>query len=89
MGSALIDMDLETFIRERLVAIPDLGGRNERHEIARAMVQGNEFQDAKHAFGSEVADWPAVQLSVPGLDRRSRAPDILNGVLKIRKSVYL
>lgn len=82
-------MDLETLIRERLTAVPGLGERDERHEIARIMVRGNEFQDAKYAFGSEGADWPTIPLSIPGIDRRTCVPDISNGVLRIRRLVCL
>lgn len=76
-------------IRDRLEAIPDFGGRDERHEIARMMVRDSDFQDAKLAFGSEGADWPKLPLSIPGLDRKTRGPDISNGVLRIRRLVYL
>jgi hypothetical protein len=89
VGSTLIDMQMEKFITERLAAFAGFGGENERHEIARAMIREDDFQTAKHAFGSEGADWPTIPLSVPGLHRKIRAPDIANGVLRIRKSVSL
>lgn len=80
-------MDLETLIRDRLAAVSGIGGRDDIDEIARTMVRGNEFQDAKHAFGSEGSEWPTIDLPIPGLHRDARGPDILNGVLKLRRSV--
>ncbi|KAF7506955.1 hypothetical protein GJ744_011086 [Endocarpon pusillum] len=85
VGSALIDWDLEMLIRERLAAVPALGGERERGVMARTMVRGDQFQVAKHAFGSEGAVWPTIPLSIPGLDKRTCGPDILNGELSIRR----
>lgn len=82
-GSALIDMDMQKLIFERLKAIPGLGNLHEIQKIAQQMING-QFLKIKHAFGNDGTNIPTLRLAVPGLNRRDIPNlDIINGELVI------
>lgn len=85
IGSALIDFEMEAFVRDRLSNIPAESLEGSAASNAQSMMRGGRFERFKCAFGSDVANVSSLRLRVPGLTNRDSFAhlDIANGSMAI------
>lgn len=85
IGSALIDFEMERFIRDKLNGVPIEVLEGSPQNNAHSMMKGGRFERFKCAFGSDLSDLSSLRLPVPGLTRQDTFAhlDIRNGAMII------